>query len=198
MKRIRPLLMLAVIVMLTFSCAAVLRAQSADEWSFNLSPVDGNISGAPSATIGWGYMVANQSTSHWLFLDGVYSDVSIEHAAFNNIFGLPVLAPGSIFTVDYDDNTGLAGLTWDADAPIGFANTGNLLVQGYWYDGDPFDMSNPGNFVDDAGTRSAPYSATVVAPAAVPEPSTLAALLVGGASLLLLRGIKLRRRIRPF
>lgn len=75
----------------------------------------------------------------------------------------------------------LVDLTWDANAPPGFVNSGNFILTSYYYDADPY---NGGNFVADAGTQQAAYQAGVT-PAPVPEGSTWQSLGV----LLFLGGI---------
>jgi hypothetical protein len=72
---------------------------------------------------------------------------------------------------------GLCELQWDPSAPVGFVNSGDFILSGQWYEGDPF---NGGNYIADATDTLLPYSAAVTGSVSgVPEPSSFL-LLAGG------------------
>jgi hypothetical protein len=172
-KSIYSLLTIAYIVALPTSSLC----QEVNNWTFSVIPADGQISGSPGSTIGWGFQMTNNSPTQWLFASDVTSSNLFAHGIETNLpFTRPVLAPGTSTLVPYNGLNGLISLTWDADAPIGFTNVGVFEVEAQWYDGNPDDLANPGNYIGDAGTRQSPYTATVSSP--VPyEPST--GLLIG-------------------
>ena len=88
------------------------------------------------------------------------------------LFDFPDLAPGDTATEAFDpvNGIGLFELQWDPAAPIGFVNSGNFVLSGEWWDGDPL---NGGSFIADALDSSTAYAAKVTSDNSVPEPSTL-------------------------
>jgi len=89
-----------------------------------------------------------------------------------NPFDYPVLAPGMTLSVPYNGTAGLADLTWDTTAPIGFTDSGTFTATGYFYNNDPFNGGVP---VGNGEDSTSAYSATVL----VPESGTLGLLLAG-------------------
>ncbi len=154
-------------------------AWAAEIHTFNLLPADGSIAGAAGETVGWGYSIENQSTTHWL-LTSALAPGSFQFGIPNLIFDFPILAPSSSVTAPFDAAalTGLLALTLDASAPLGAVEFGNFLLEAEWWDGDPFAG---GQFAFGADPLSQSYQATVA-----PEPGTSAllvlALLVGGVA----------------
>ena len=147
----------------------------ADSWTITLIPPGGDISGPAGSTIGWGFTIDNQSDST-LFLDSVDADV-FQHATPNaGVFSFPEVDPNSSLTIDYVMGTdGLYEITWDADAPTGFVNSGFFLVTAEWCDSSGFCSAAP--------DQTAAYSATVTSANAVPEPGTAILLGAGLAAL---------------
>ena len=138
---------------------------------FNRLPSDGNISGPPGSLIGWGYSLSNTDPSNWFMATDLNSD-SFSNGTPTLLFDFPILAPGGLVSEAFDplNSIGLFQLQWDVSAPVGFVNSGNFVLSGQWWDGDPL---NGGNFIADAPDISLPYSATVTAPTGtVPEPSS--------------------------
>ncbi len=129
-------------------------------WSASTLPLDGNIEGTPGSTIGWGYTITNPDSTWWLLLTTL--DASpFQHGTATSLFDFPEVAPGTTVSLGFDGVNGLYGLTWDADAPIGFMNSGLFTLGAQWYDGDPF---NGGVLVDIAPAIDLPFTASVVAP----------------------------------
>jgi hypothetical protein len=163
---------------------------SAATVSFSLAP-SANISGAPGATIGWGFSVTNNSTLDY------FAPTSLNADSFSNgtaslifdILGLD-LAPGATASEQFNaaTGTGLYELTWDANAPIGFTNDGTFTLSGSFFQGDP---NNGGTFDTFAPDALAPYSATV---GMVPEPAALREWLLGFA--VLVGGTRIASRSR--
>lgn len=145
-----------------------------DSFSFTALPAD--VAGPAGSTVGWGYTIANESTTSWLVLTALDAGV-FDHGTPTSLFDFPSLAPGAIAGVSFDpaNQVGLYELTWDATAPVGFVNTGLFTLQGEWWDGDPLAG---GAFVSIAPEESAVYSATVTGSTSVPEPSSGAPLIL--------------------
>lgn len=159
----------------------------ADPWTFSLDPPAGAISGTPGSSIGWGYTISNQSATNWLMLTGLSSDPFANATPDASLFTFPILAPGTAFSVAYSPAAleGLFQITWDANAPVGFTNTGTFVLSGEFWDADPLAG---GNFVLLGFDQSAAYSASVSAGStSVPEPSTLLLIIFGITGLLLQR-----------
>lgn len=159
-----------------------------DSLHFSLIPSNGDISGAPGSTVGWGYSITNQSSSDWLVTTNLTADPFLKGTPAA-LFDFPNLGPGETVTESFDGNTGvgLYELTWDAGAPAGFVNSGDFVLSAQWWNGDPIDG---GTYIADAPDSSMGYSATISS-AAIPEPSTWPALFVAFAGLI--AGNKRRR-----
>jgi len=187
MKKRYALAFVAVVLSVSLACSSA----RADSYSFGLVPAGGSVSGPPGSAIGWGYTITNDSTTNWLVTSGLSSDPFV-YGTPNLIFDFPDLAPGATFTVSFDPSisAGLFDLTWDASAPVGFANNGTFDLSAQWWSGDPL---NGGTFLINAPDALAPYSGTVSSP--VPEPPTL--LLLFGAFLVGLAMLQVRNQGGP-
>jgi hypothetical protein len=106
------------------------------------------------------------------------------------LFDFPIVAPGETVTETFDAavSQGLYQLTWNADAPVAFVNSGDFTVTADWYNGNPFGSGTPIDGLTGV-SLSQPYSATVGASTfATPEPSAVVSLLA------CLAGIAIRRK----
>jgi hypothetical protein len=148
-------------------------------WTLSTDPSNGAVSGPQGGTAGWGYTIANQSTSAWLVLTDLSSDPFLFGSAVS-IFDFPIVAPGATVAVPFDGANGLFQFTWDANAPLGFVNQGIFTASAEWWSGDPLAG---GVFLQTALDQRASYSAAV---SGVPEPS---GVLLLGAVLTLLCGV---------
>jgi protein-disulfide isomerase len=165
-----------------------------DAYTFITIPGDGNISGAPGATIGWGYSITNESTSDWLLATNLNAD-SFAFGTPSLLFDFPEVAPGATVTEAFDP-IGMIGLYEDVlngSAPNGSVDSGDFDLSAQWYDGDPF---NGGTFIADAVDTDAPYSATVTSSSSTPEPSSFLLLASGIAFILGWRKVRNRPAAR--
>jgi hypothetical protein len=159
-------------VVLTLGLLLVCSTAVPDDYTFSPIPGDGNVSGLPGSTVGWGYTITNDSTTYWLVTSGLSSDPFLNGTP-NLIFDFPDLAPGATVTVNFDPSipAGLFEFTWNPAAPVGFANSGNFDLSAQWWSGDPL---NGGTFVMGAPDVFASYSASVTS---TPEPPAYLLLL---------------------
>jgi hypothetical protein len=144
---------------------------------FSLLPSNGNVSGPPGSLVGWGYSLSNTDPSNWFVSTNLNSD-SFSNGAPTSLFDFPILSPGGTETESFDsvNSIGLFELQWDVGTPTGFVNSGNFVLSGEWWDGDPF---NGGNFISNATDISLAYSATVTGPvSSVPEPRHIEFLIL--------------------
>jgi hypothetical protein len=148
-----------------------------DAYTFSTIPGDGNISGAPGATIGWGYSITNESTSDWLLAINLSAD-SLAFGTPTLLFDFPEVAPGATVTEIFDP-IGMTGLYEDVlndPVPDGSVDSGDFVLSAQWYNGDPF---NGGTFIADAVDTDAAYTATVNSASSTPEPSSFVLLASG-------------------
>ena len=190
--KIIALLILLCSLLVTGASSA--QARRTDDFIFELLPADGTISGQQGEAVGWGYKVTNLSTEKWLLGGSIISISPFLHSQTTSLFGYPIVAPSTTVEVPYNGVQGIVKVEWDADAPIGFTNSGIFEFEGNWYDGDPYDSINPGNFIESAGIREKPYAVTVVKVGAVPEPSFSVLLIAGGLSGFGLLALRRRKR----
>ena len=155
--------------------------------TFETLPSSGKIAGPAGSTIGWGYSIADTSSSDWFVATGLDAGVFADATPNASIFDFPILSPGETLNVAYDPvhGLGLYEQTWKLTAPVGFVNSGNFTLSADEYNGDPLAG---GTFLSSVRLTT-PYSATV---SAVPEPSTLLLLATGSALL----GLRKRRRAK--
>jgi hypothetical protein len=166
-------------------------ARAISDWTFGTIPLDGAISGEAGSTIGWGYTISNLDEANWLALSALDSDVFQFGTPDASVFDYPILGPGVSLSVPYDGLFGLFQVSWDLGAAVGSVDSGVFVASADWYDADPFDG---GEFLDAAGQRSTPYSATVAGPiASVPEPSTLFLMLAGMVVLVIMTSVRLEQ-----
>jgi hypothetical protein len=159
-------------------------------YTFGTVPAAGVINGPSGSTIGWGYTITNESATDWLVTTGLNAGLFLDGTPDGSYFDFPVVAPEQTVTTDFDLDTfaGLYGLTWDADAPVGFTDSGQFTLSAEWWTGDP---SAAGAFIEVAADVNAGYSASVAnVESSVPEPSSLALVLVGLGAAVALVGLK--------
>jgi hypothetical protein len=166
----------------------------ADAITFGLLPSDGNISGPPGSLIGWGYSLTNDSTSDWFMSTNLNAD-SFSNGTPTSLFDFPILSPEQTVTEPFDpiNSIGIYELAWDPSAPIGFVNSGDFVLSGQWWDGNPL---SGGTFIADAPDVSLPYTATVGGTSITPEPSSFFVLAFATGILLPLASRRDRRTHR--
>jgi hypothetical protein len=185
----QPLLVAGLLFLLTCPASA--------DIVFTLLPAGGNVSGPPGSLVGWGYSLTNTDPSNWFMTTDLNSD-SFSNGTPTLLFDFPILAPGDTVTEAFDPvkSIGLYELQWDPSAPVGTVNSGNFVLSGEWWDGDPL---NGGNYIADAPDTALAYSATVTRPtSATPEPSGLMPLMCGVGTIIAFRTVRCRGRLVRF
>jgi len=154
--------------------------------SFSTLPANGQVSGAPGSTVGWGYSITNNGTD-WLVITSLNAD-PFTSATPNLLFDFPIIDPGATVTEPYNPSigTGLFELLWDTSAALGFSNSGTFVLSGEWWTDNPLDG---GVFIEDAPDVNASYTASVNT---VPEPATFWILFTGLSLIGLVRLISQR------
>jgi PEP-CTERM motif len=160
--------------------AAVATGARADSVSFTATPTD--VSGPAGSTVGWGYTITNNSTTDYLDINSIDSDLysATDGIPDASIFNFPNLAPGQTVTQAYDpvDGLGLFQFTWNAGVAVGTTESGLFGLYGAFCDAsDPFCVDD--GDVQGSDVAFASYSATVVPAAGVPTPEPGTLLLCG-------------------
>jgi len=156
----------------------------ADSLTFVLIPPD--VSGPAGTTVGWGFSITNDSSTDYLDLSGIDSDLfaSVNGIPDASIFPFPNLAPGETATQIYDPVAGLGlfQFTWNLGVATGTTETGKFRLLGAFCDPtvDQF-CAEDGSAKSTVLPGGAEYSATAAPPSGtvIPEPSTLVFLLSG-------------------
>ncbi len=168
---------LVVLILLLLAATAPNLLLGSDVYTFSTIPGDGNISGAPGATIGWGYSITNESASDWLLATNLNAD-SFAFGTPTLLFDFPEVAPGATVTEVFDP-IGITGLYEDVlndPVPNGSVDNGDFVLSAQWYNGDPF---NGGTLIADAVDTDAAYTATATSKSSTPEPSSFVLLASG-------------------
>ncbi|MFN0169284.1 MAG: PEP-CTERM sorting domain-containing protein [Bryobacteraceae bacterium] len=144
-----------------------------------LDPLSGSISGQAGQNIGWGFTLTSLSTTDWISVtsSALTFETNPSLGTYTDFIGLQggpspafAIAPLAAWTEVFDGVTqGIGAYLLDSGAIPFSQNTGQVLVSFDTYDDDP---SNGGQQTG-SSSFSVPFSVTVDAPAAVPEPSTL-------------------------
>ncbi|MGH9444326.1 MAG: PEP-CTERM sorting domain-containing protein [Terriglobia bacterium] len=155
----------------------------AENIGLTLIPANGNVSGPPGSTVGWGYTITN-GTVLWLQAESL-SAGSFRDGTPNAIFDFPAIGPFSSVTEAFSPVSsdscgsppcGLYEFTWNSNAPIGTKNAGTFIVGFDYFSGDP---ANPSSIdLGAAPDADASYMASAFG-APAPEPSTYALILAG-------------------
>jgi len=154
-------------------------AAEASAFTLQLTPANGQVGGPAGSVVGWGYSITND-TSSYLVPTALNADL-FSYGSPLALFDFPAIAPHSTWTSDFVANmSGLFQLTWDPDAPVGFANFGQFSLEADFYDNDPLAG---GEYVGNTGEAVATYTAVVT----VPEPCTSLLLACGLLSMAGLR-----------
>ena len=136
-------------------------------------------------TVGWGFSITNTSTSDYLDISGIDSDLfaSANGTPDASIFPFPNLAPGQTATQLYDpvDNLGLFQFTWNSGLPVGTTESGQFRLSGAFCDPVVDQFCAEDDSVASTVLTSADYSATVSPSGVVttPEPRSVCLLLAG-------------------
>jgi hypothetical protein len=177
MRRFLYLLFFAAVV--SFAAAGV----RADSLTFVLIPPD--VSGPAGTTVGWGFSITNTSSTDYLDLGGIDSDLfaSVNGTPDASIFPFPNLAPGQTATQIFDPvlGLGLFQFTWNLGVATGTTETGEFHLLGAFCDPTVDQFCAEDGSVASTVLARAEYSAAVTSPSGtpIPEPSTLVFLLSG-------------------
>ena len=171
----------ALVLVATFLIAAPAQA---DSLTFTLLPPD--VSGPADTTVGWGFIITNTSTTDYLDISGIDSDLfsATDGTPDASIFLFPNLAPGQSVTQVYDpvDELGLFQFTWNTGLAVGTTETGNFYLMGAFCSPPPADnFCAEDDSVPSIVLATAAYTATVSSPTGtvVPEPPTNLMLSAG-------------------
>jgi hypothetical protein len=145
-----------------------------------LNPVGGALTGIPSATVGWGFTVFNDSTSDWLVISSSRFLTLPGWGSYADLVGPQgiVLQPEAILTQTFSAATGSGAGSFAINpaAGLGWTVSGNLELLYDIYDSDP-DADD--SVQTGASTVRSAASVTVAESAAVPLPPTAALLALG-------------------
>jgi hypothetical protein len=166
--------------MLKLTLLAVLasRMLTASSFSFQTTPLDGVLYGAPGSTLDYGYIIKNPDPNLYLMTTN-FTSGTFDHATVFDLFDFPILGPGQMADGD------LFQIQLDLSAPVGFTNSGAFVISADFYNGDPL---NGGTFVNSADDQIQGYTVIVS-----PEPSYTA----GAAIVLLALCAVARVRVSP-
>jgi len=154
-------------------------------YTFDVIPPSGNVTGAPGATVGWGYSITNNSSSEHLVTTALNAG-SFLFGTPLSLFDFPIVAPGGNVTENFIATTmGLYQETFFSNVPPGSSDTGVFTLSAEFC-GDP---TNPST-CSAASNAMAAYDANVSA-TTVPEPPTLLSSGTGLFGLLVLMRRKL-------
>jgi hypothetical protein len=152
----------------------------ADSLTFIVTPSD--VSGPAGTTVGWGFSITNTSTTDYLDISGIDSNLflSTDGTPDASIFLFPNLAPGQTITQAYDpaDFLGLFQFTWNPDVPTGTTEAGQFTLFGAFCDPAVDQYCAEDLTVSSTALATGDYSATVSPSVVVATPEPSSALLV--------------------
>ena len=161
--------------------ARAARAQS-DSVTFTVLPPD--VSGPAGTTVGWGYSIANNSTTNYLDINYIDSTVFTNGISDSSpfLFSYSTLAPGATETQLYDpvNNLGLFQFTWNVGVATGTTDAGIFGLTGAFCNPSDIlcatDLSVPNTVL-----ATGDYTATVIPASGTPvfEPSSVLLLVSG-------------------
>jgi hypothetical protein len=163
---------------------------------FTLNPVNGQISGTPGSTVGWGFTLTPDST-FWVSVTssilltesnpslGTYTDFIGALGGPVN-FATPPAGGNWVLAFNNAASEGVGSFTISAAANPGDQNTGTLRISVEYFSDDPFTCGSCAEGSDDFDLA---YSITVApVQTQVPEPATWAAGGIALAVVALRRG----------
>ena len=157
---------------------------------FATDPSSGALTGAPGATVGFGYTLTNTDSTLWALTTNLAAG-TFQFATETDLFDFPEVAPGQTIFVPWNHiaGAGLYEVAIDPASPVPFVNSGAFVLSFDWYTGDPFG----GGVLSSSGTdQLAGYQVTAAATSSAPEVNTLSAAL---SSLLVLLFVRRRKGV---
>jgi PEP-CTERM motif len=151
--------------------------------TFTVTPTD--VSGPAGTTVGWGFSISNTSTTDYLDISGIDSDLfaAADGTPDASIFLFPNLAPGQTATQAYDPVAGLGlfQFTWNPGVATGTMESGQFRLMGAFCDPSVDQFCAEDVSVASVVLATGAYTATVSpgSTTAVPEPSSFLLLLSG-------------------
>jgi hypothetical protein len=168
---------------------------SATMWAgpiLTLNPVNGTISGAPGATVGWGFTLSNTTDflvpSQIAFCEGAFNPSCLDtYGTFTDFaaqFQTNSVGATVVETFNNATHNGIGSFKINSNAPPGAQDIGTIYLI---YDLFSCDITNPScNPTQTGFSQSISAPAEVdVAGAAVPEPASLSLLILGTLGLAL-------------
>jgi hypothetical protein len=157
------------------------QAATADSLIFTVTPTD--VSGPAGTTVGWGFSITNTSSTDFLDISGIDSDLFLatDGTPDASIFLFPNLAPGQSVTQLYDPvgGLGLFQFTWNLGLATGTTETGQFRLFGAFCDPTVDQFCAEDGSVTSTLVAAGDYTATVVPASGTPvsEPSSILLLL---------------------
>jgi hypothetical protein len=157
------------------------QAATADSLIFTVTPTD--VSGPAGTTVGWGFSITNTSSTDFLDISGIDSDLFLatDGTPDASIFLFPNLAPGQSVTQLYDPvgGLGLFQFTWNLGLATGTTETGQFRLFGAFCDPTVDQFCAEDGSVTSTLVAAGDYTATVIPASGTPvsEPSSILLLL---------------------
>ena len=157
------------------------QAATADSLIFTVTPTD--VSGPAGTTVGWGFSITNTSSTDFLDISGIDSDLFLatDGTPDASIFPFPNLAPAQSVTQLYDlvGGLGIFQFTWNLGLATGTTETGQFRLFGAFCDPTADQFCAEDGSVTSTLVAAGDYTATVVPASGTPvsEPSSILLLL---------------------
>ena len=157
------------------------QAATAESLIVTVTPTD--VSGPAGTTVGWGFSITNTSSTDFLDISGIDSDLFLatDGTPDASIFPFPNLAPAQSVTQLYDlvGGLGIFQFTWNLGLATGTTETGQFRLFGAFCDPTADQFCAEDGSVTSTLVAAGDYTATVIPASGTPvsEPSSILLLL---------------------